>query len=46
MEDNKKINNNQIKKDEPIDNKPSQKYETIREAMERGLSYEEALFGD
>ena len=45
MEDNK-INNNQIKKDEPIDNKPSQKYETIREAMDRGLSYEEALFGD
>ena len=34
------------KKEEAQNDKPSQKYETIKEAMDKGLSYEEALFGD
>ena len=46
MEDNNQINNQPPKSEGNSNGKPSQKYETIREAMDRGLSYEEALFGD
>ncbi len=42
-----KNNTNLIeKKEESKKDEPSQKCETIKEAMDNGLSYEEALFGD
>lgn len=34
------------KKSDNKEDKSSRKYETIKEAMDRGLSYEESLFGD
>lgn len=47
--ENNDINNqaNPIEKNsDNKEDKSSQKYETIKEAMDRGLSYEDALFGD
>ena len=46
MEDNNNQNQPIEEKNENEKSKPYQKLETIGEAMDRGLSYEEALFGD